>query len=276
MTSARANASVIIPCYRCSETIGRALVSVAAQTLLPKEVILIEDASPDNGLTLKTLNEQVIKYVDFFEIKIIVSNENVGAASARNLGWLAATQPYIAFLDADDAWHPKKIEIQYKFMQENPQVVLCGHEAKVIVDDAQPDWPLHDLDFKYISKNRLLISNPFVTPSVMIRKDIKFRFDPTKRYMEDHLLWLQIICDNHKIAKLNLALVAMYKQAYGSSGLSSHLWAMEKSDLDNYWLLYKARKINFIWVNVLSFYSLIKYLRRLIVIVLRRITFVRQ
>ena len=264
--------SVIIPCFCCASTIKRAVGSVAKQTHKPAEVILVEDASSDN--TLEVLQEIANEYLGW--VKVVHLPRNQGAAYARNTGWHVASQPFIAWLDADDAWHPKKIEIQYKFMLENPQVILCGHEAKVIVDDIQPDWQLHDLDFKYISKNRLLISNPFVTPSVMIRKDIKFRFDPNKRYMEDHLLWLQIICDHHKIAKLNLALVAMYKQAYGSSGLSSHLWAMEKSDLDNYWILYKARKIDFISVNILSFYSLIKYLRRLIVIVLRRINFVRQ
>lgn len=273
-TSERASVSVIVPCYRCSETIGRALASVAAQTLLPKEVILVEDASPDNGLTLEALNKQIIKYADRFDIKIIVSNDNVGAASTRNSGWLVATQPYIVFLDADDAWHTKKIEIQYKFMQENPDVVLCGHDAKVVADNVQPDWLLGDYGFKCISKNRLLISNPFVTPSVMIKNNIALRFNPTKRYMEDHLLWLQIVCNNHKVVKLNQVLVAIYKQAFGVSGLSSHLWEMEKSDLGNYWILYKAKKINFILVSILSVYSLVKYLRRLIVVGLRRITFV--
>jgi glycosyltransferase involved in cell wall biosynthesis len=47
-----ASISVIIPCYRCSETIERAVDSIAQQTLLPSEVFLIEDASNDNGKTL--------------------------------------------------------------------------------------------------------------------------------------------------------------------------------------------------------------------------------
>lgn len=265
----RAHVSVIIPCYRCSETIGRALASVATQTVLPTEVILVEDASPDHGLTLKALNEQARKYVDTFDVKVIAFESNQGAANARNVGWDAASQPYIALLDADDAWHPQKIEIQYKFMQGNPEFVLSGHDAKIVADDSPSDWTLGDCDFKTVSKTSLLISNPFVTPSVMIKKDIALRFDPAKRYVDDHLLWLQIAFNGYKVAKLSPPLVSIYKPMFGASGLSSHLWAMEKSELDNYWILFHNKNIGFISVLLLSLYSLAKYLRRLIIVRLR-------
>ena len=269
INSVGACVSVIIPCYRCSETIGRALASVAAQTLLPKEVILVEDASLDNGVTVKILREQAVKYADNFEVKVIALNRNQGAANARNVAWNLATQPYIALLDSDDAWHTKKIEIQYQFMQVNPDVVLCGHNAKIMTNNTQLDWLLDIFKFKFISKKRLLISNPFVTPSVMIKKDIGLRFNPKKRYVDDHLLWLQIIFDHHKVVKLNQALVVIYKPMFGASGLSSHLWAMEKSELDNYWLLFENKSIGFISVILLSLYSLAKYMRRLLIVSLR-------
>lgn len=269
MNIARACVSVIIPCYRCSETIGRALASVAGQTLMPKEVILVEDASSDNGVTLKILREQAVKYADKFEVKVIALNQNQGAANARNVAWNLATQPYIALLDSDDAWHTKKIEIQYQFMQVNPDVVLCGHNAKIIINNTQLDWLLDIFKFKLISKKRVLLSNPFVTPSVMLKKDIGLRFNPKKRYMEDHLLWLQIIFDHHIVVKLNQTLVVIYKPMFGTSGLSSHLWAMEKSELDNYWILFQNKSISFITLLLLNLYSLAKYLRRLMIVSLR-------
>jgi glycosyltransferase involved in cell wall biosynthesis len=269
LTEDCASVSVIIPCYRCSETIDRALASVAAQTLLPKEVMLIEDASADDGATLNALHRQAAKYGDFLNIKIIALDQNQGAAHARNIGWNISTQPYIALLDADDAWHRRKLEIQYQFMQQNPEVVLCGHNSKIVSDDSEPDWPLGDSDFKTISKTMLLISNPFVTPSVMMKKNMPLRFDSTKRYVDDHFLWLKIIFNNHKVAKLSPALVAIYKPMFGASGLSSHLWLMEKSELDNYWSLYKSKDIGFIYVVMLSLYSFAKYLRRLIIVRLR-------
>jgi hypothetical protein len=176
-------------------------------------------------------------------------------------------------LDADDAWHPDKLEIQHQFMQQNPEVALCGHDARMVTDDIELNWPLGASDFKTISKTRLLISNPFVTPSVMMKKDVPLRFDSTKRYVDDHLLWLKILFNNHKVAKLSPALVAIYKPMFGVSGLSSHLWSMEKSELDNYWRLYKSKSIGFISVMLLSLYSLAKFLRRLIIVSLRRLAF---
>jgi len=129
--------SVILPCYRCSKTIVRAIESVVKQTLLPKELILIDDAS-DDGITIKILHEQAAKYADILIVKIIALDQNKGAAAARNIGWGLSTQPYIALLDADDAWHSRKIEIQFNFMERNPNVVLCGHNAKILNKNIPP------------------------------------------------------------------------------------------------------------------------------------------
>lgn len=257
--------SVVVPCFRCASTIQRAVDSIALQTQKPLEVILVDDASSDDTLSVLYAIEK--QYSGW--IKVIALNKNQGVANARNMGWSVATQPYIALLDADDAWHSNKIEIQYQFMQKHPEVVLSGHDVSIILDNNLPDSLLTEPDVKYISKQKMLISNPFFTSSVMVKRDIVFRFDSNKRYMEDHLLWLQLVFDNQQVAKLNLALVAMYKQAYGASGLSSHMWAMERSELGNYWCLYKSKSIGFISVVILHLYSLAKYLRRLILVSLR-------
>ena len=95
--------SVLIPCYCCTETIERAVRSVVAQTLLPAEVWLIDDGSPDEGRTLETLNTLQQRYGDQTRVEVLSFTENRGLAAARNAGWDAATQPYIALLDADDA-----------------------------------------------------------------------------------------------------------------------------------------------------------------------------
>lgn len=276
MKRAVANVSVVIPCYCCSRTIGRALTSIAAQTLLPKEVILVEDSSPDNGATLRALYEEVAKYVDNFDIKVVALAENKGAANARNVGWDLATQPYIALLDADDAWHPKKIEIQYQFMQNTPDVVLCGHDKKILSVDAISQWALDECKWDYLTRRSILLSNPFVTPSVMIRNDINLRFNPLKRYVDDHLLWLEIAFQNYNVAKLSPALVAVYKPMYGESGLSSNMWDMEKSELDNYWILLKSGKVSLIITAILCWYSLAKYFRRLVIVNSRRIFLVKR
>lgn len=254
--------SVVIPCFRCARTIGRAVTSISKQTQKPAEVILIDDASEDG--TLEILQQQARMYPGW--VKVIVLNENQGSASARNVGWAAAIQPYIAFLDSDDAWHPKKIEIQYTYMTAHPEVVLSGHAHRELSGDVSDlNWEVQEFTAKQISKNDLLLSNRFVTPSVMVKRDISFRFAEGKRHMEDHLLWLEIICEQMLVSKLSAELAAIFKSPYGAAGLSSQLWSMELGDLKNFERLHNKGCINFAQWMGLSIYSIIKFARRLVV-----------
>ena len=101
----RVPVSVVIPCYRCADTIERAVESVIAQTASPAEVWLVEDGSGDDGRTLAVLHELRQRHSGEVSIEVISLGKNFGCAVARNTGWDASPQLYIAFLDADDAWH---------------------------------------------------------------------------------------------------------------------------------------------------------------------------
>lgn len=265
-TDKRAPVSVVIPCYCCSNTIGRALASVAAQTMLPHEVLLVEDSSPDGRKTLDALHHLVARYGDIFAVKIIVLKENSGAASARNAGWAIATQPYIAFLDSDDAWHPRKIEIQYAYMAAHPEVTLSGHLYRVIKQPEKlPDWEVGQWRVKQLSRLTMLMSNRLITPSVMLKKNVPHRFLAGKRHVDDHLLWLELICEGHKMVLFSAELASVYKFLYGAGGLSSQLWLMEKGELENYARLYSSGCINLVEWLILGLYSLLKYVRRLVI-----------
>jgi glycosyltransferase involved in cell wall biosynthesis len=261
--------TVIIPCYRCSSTIRRAIQSVINQTQKPAEVILVDDASGDE--TLVVLRELQQQYPDW--IKVIVLADNQGAAFARNVGWTAASQSYLAFLDADDAWHPKKIEIQYGYMNAHPEVILSGHRHRILKqDDYLPDWLIAPvIEAVCISKWKLLLSNQFVTPSIMLRSNILQRFFEQQRYMEDHLLWLEIICDGALVVKLPEELAAIYKSSFGVTGLSANIFAMERSELYNYVHLYKIQRIELSGLVFLQAFSLLKFLRRLVIVGARQV-----
>ena len=254
--------SVVVPCFRCAATVARAVASIAQQTRKPAEVVLVDDASGDG--TLEILQALAQQHAGW--IKVIALKKNLGAASARNAGWDAASQPYIAFLDADDTWHPKKIEIQYTYMSAHPGVVLCGHGHRVIKQtDILPNWELADFEAVCINKWALLLSNRFVTPSVMLRRDVKQRFVEGQRHMEDHLLWLELVCSGAVVMKLSAELAAIYKSPFGTAGLSAQLWPMEKCDLNNYSRLHNGGCINLIEWFSLGLYSLLKYVRRLLI-----------
>ena len=253
--------SVVIPCFRCAGAIERALASVAQQSMRPSELILVDDASGDG--TLAVLHALEAAYPGW--VKVLQLEENRGAAGARNAGWAVASQPYIAFLDADDAWHPKKIEIQYAYMAAHPAVVLCGHGHRLLnQDDVLPDWAVAQCDAQRIHKWGMLLANKFVTPSVMVRRDVACRFVEKQRHMEDHMLWLQIICSGACVVKLSAELAAIYKGPFGVMGLSSQMWLMERGDLGNYRRLYRAKLINGFQLAALGIYSLLKYVRRLL------------
>jgi glycosyltransferase involved in cell wall biosynthesis len=260
--SKTARVSVVIPCFRCVKTIERALASVVAQTVRPAEVILVDDASGDGTRTL--LNELRDRYEPGW-IKLVLLDQNVGAGSARNAGWAMASQPLIAFLDADDAWHFRKIEIQYGFMESNPEVVLSGHGFRLLKQGVLPYWEVSKGTAKRISKWSMLLSNRFVTPSVMVRREVPYRFIDRQRYMEDHMLWLNVVCAGARVVKLPAALAAIYKDPFGVTGLSSRVWLMERSDLGNYKRLYRDHCITRIQFVTLVIYSLLKYSRRLII-----------
>jgi glycosyltransferase involved in cell wall biosynthesis len=254
--------SVVIPCYRCARTIERAIASVAAQTLRPAEVILVDDASGDETRdALRRLAQQF----DPGWIKLVLLDHNVGAGSARNTGWAAASQPLIAFLDADDAWHFRKIEIQYGYMMTMPDVVLCGHGFRLLKQGVLPYWNVAQGDAQTIGKWAMLRSNRFVTPSAMIRRDIGHRFIERQRYMEDHMLWLRVVCSGKRVVKLPTDLAAIYKDPFGVTGLSSRLWLMERSDLGNYRRLYRDGCISWPQLALLVAYSMLKFVRRLVI-----------
>lgn len=261
--------SVIIPCYRCSSTIKRAVESVALQSFRPSEVILIEDGSEDN--TLSAVLDLKDIYGDWLIIEILP--KNMGVASARNRGWALATYPYLAFLDSDDAWHPKKIEIQYQFMKSNSWIAMTGHGYKRLSDfNESLDWTILPITTHQISKFEILVSNRFITPSIMLKKNIPFRFTEGKRYMEDHFLWEKLILSDFPVVKISSPLAAIYKFSYGISGLSSNTRQMQLAEIDNYLELHRQKLISFPTMVTLIVFSILKVIKRILMIALLKLS----
>ena len=262
--SAFAPVSVVVPCYRCQVTLERAVSSVVHQTQRPAELILIDDASGDSTWALLLAIQA--RHGEW--VKIVALSANAGAASARNAGWNLATQPYVAFLDADDAWHPQKIEIQYGYMQRHPDVALSGHSCRQLPEGSTNNlaWEVALTGVQTITWSRLLLRHQFVTPSVMLKREIGMRFSDGMRHMEDHRLWLEIVGAPLHTVKLQVELAAVYKPAYGASGLSSNMWAMERAELANYRYFYGQSKLSLPQLFLLQCYSLVKFLRRLVIV----------
>jgi teichuronic acid biosynthesis glycosyltransferase TuaG len=234
------------------------------QTLMPAELFLIDDGSCDGGETSASLQELKERFKGNVGFHVLFMEENQGPSLARNAGWEAASQPYLAFLDADDAWHPKKLEIQYNWMQAHLEVALTGHSS-VWIETETTDFTLpKEWSAWQVTARHLLLSNRFLTRCVMVRRGIPYRFDPSKRYSEDYLLWLRIVRSGHEAWRLELPLAYTYKADFGSSGLTGHLWCMEKGELDTYRQIYRDGMISSMTMMGLVLLSLGKYVRRLL------------
>ncbi len=264
----RAHVSVIIPCYRCADTIERAVASVMAQTLPPEEIILIDDFSNDAQETVSALNRLRQRHQEIC-IKVILLSENNGPGSARNAGWSASSQPYLAFLDADDSWHPRKLEIQYKWMEDHPEVLLSGHLSNVLEQgSALPELPTRVIAHQ-INKHKLLIKNCLPTRSVMLKREVPFKFVPGKRYAEDYMLWLTILLNGHQASLLEMPLAYSYKAEFGGGGLTGNLWKSEQGVIDTYQRLFNLGLISLVTLYLVSAFSLMKYWRRCFIVKLR-------
>jgi glycosyltransferase involved in cell wall biosynthesis len=218
--------SVVVPCFRCVDTIAAAIASIAAQTLPPAEVLLVEDCSGDR--TLEVLREVAAAHADGW-IKVIALPDNGGPSRARNAGWQVASQEYIAFLDADDTWFPAKLELQVAALRADPAIALIAHRMVVRERGLAPPALRRPVRASIIGRRRLLLNNPFPTASVVLRRDLPFRFDENYRRVEDFLLWAQIAFSGYRCAKINQTLAAWHKPNYGAGGLSEDLAAMHSA-----------------------------------------------
>jgi glycosyltransferase involved in cell wall biosynthesis len=220
--------SVVIPCFRCAATIDDAVASIVAQTLRPAEVLLVEDGSGDD--TLANLHRIAAHEPGW--IKVIALPDNGGPSRARNVGWEQATQPYIAFLDADDTWGPRKLELQMASLEADPTIALIAHQMiKRPRGTAVPELQ-SPLRTQIVGRLRILFHNPFPTPSVVLRRDLPLRFDKGVWYSEDYLLWSQIVLSGYRCAKINQVLAIVNERERGASGLSDDFVAIHSARRD--------------------------------------------
>lgn len=254
--------SVVIPCYRCHETLERACLSVLNQILIPTQIILVEDASDDGGKTSEKINSLSRKIEDVWGIECttIFLEQNVGPGEARNYGWEAAKNDFIAFLDADDTWHPSKIQIQLTWMKANPLIDLTCHQSVTF------DRYRHKLSFDLVKVelefSSMLYRNKIQTRTVMLKKALQNRFLKGERFSEDYRLWLVMLAGKKRATLLNIELASSYRPEYSSGGQSAKIWKMEYSELAIYHDLYRDKKITSLRFISSTLFSLIKFFIR--------------
>ncbi|QNA89672.1 glycosyltransferase family 2 protein [Massilia sp. Dwa41.01b] len=253
--------TVVIPCYNCVDTIGRAVTSVLEQTVLPEQIILIDDRSTDQTYDVITAIS-----LAHSSVKVLQNPVNGGASVARNYGWSEVATKYVAFLDADDCWHPKKIEVQFNLMEQIPNVAFSGHLVSVMTQVQRTASELSEKKgIELIGARKLLLRNCFATSSVMLKKDLPVRFDAEKRRSEDYLLWLTLLFSGFEAALIHQPLGSRFAAPFGEAGLSGNLLSMQAAELETLKRLRKQKYISAIELSLAVTFSCLKLLRRIAV-----------
>ena len=189
-----------------AEYVDACLESIVGQTLLPTQVVIVEDGP----ITLE-LEDAIAKYQKCLNILRVPIKKNGGLAKALNRGLNCCDYDVIARMDADDISESQRFEKQYSYLEKNPGIAALSAGiteynqtmTKIIKHKLLPSSHEELLRF---SKFR----SPLNHPVVMYRKQAILSVGAYPEFFpEDYFLWIKLICNGYMIANLNESLVKM-------------------------------------------------------------------
>lgn len=226
--------SIIVPVYNAGAFLEDTIDSVRAQTYTDWELILVDDCSSDNSLQVMQRAEDSDS-----RIRAVRQEKNAGAAAARNRGLAEAEGNCIAFLDADDAWRPEKLERELRFLEEKGAAfVFTGYEfaderlrglGKVV---RAPE----SLNYRQALKNTTIFTSTVLFDLNKLEKAL-LRMPDIKS--EDTATWWRILREGYTAYGLDENLV-LYRRSAGT--LSSN----KAEAVRRIWRLYRqAERLSF-------------------------------
>ena len=196
--------SIIVPVYNAEKYIVETIEHVAAQTYRDWELLLVVDGCKDASV-------QVIRAYQEAQgekrLRVLVREENVGAARARNEGLQEASGRYIAYVDADDQWMPEKLELQLQFMKEKQAAfVFTGYEFadEQGVGSGRVVHVPPRLTYRQALKNTTIFTSTVMFDTQQIPKE-KLRMPDIKS--EDTALWWKVLRQGYTAYGLDRNLV---------------------------------------------------------------------
>jgi glycosyltransferase involved in cell wall biosynthesis len=183
--------AVVIPAYRAEATIGRALAGIAAQTVRPREVIVVVDGTTDPSADAAEAARSLLGDI---ALKV-VRQERKGPGAARNRGMAEASASWIAFLDADDEWLPEKLERTLAVIERDDLVLAATSFLRM---EGSSETPV-DCTRRFQAADpwdALYRYGYLATSTVVARRDLLLaagRFDESLPTAQDFDLWLKLL-----------------------------------------------------------------------------------
>ncbi|HME54290.1 MAG TPA: glycosyltransferase family A protein [Candidatus Lokiarchaeia archaeon] len=199
--------SVIIPTFNRANLIPLTIKSVLNQTYSNLEILVIDDGSTDD-------TERIVKSIKDERIRYYKIVHKGFPAPARNRGITEAHGEYIAMLDSDDLWVPRKLELQIKPLQSNPNLVLISTNFQRYPGGTKPELKLRKNTT--ITFKKLISFNIIVNSSVLFRKNIvdKIGFldeGSELKSVEDFDYWLRILHEQDKSILIMKDILTIYR-----------------------------------------------------------------
>jgi glycosyltransferase involved in cell wall biosynthesis len=140
--------SVVIPAFNAAATLGAAIQSVLAQTLPPRAIIVVDDGSTDETATVA---------LSYGTAVTLVRQANQGPGAATNAGFRRVETPYLATLDSDDVWLPRKIEVQARKFAEESDLVGVFTLARQFAEHEVPDPDSSGPEYRLWTRTTMLL-----------------------------------------------------------------------------------------------------------------------
>lgn len=193
----RPKVSVVIPCYNAEDTIAATLASVQSQTLADLEVLVIDDGSHDRSC-------EIVRWLAENDDRIrLVVQENSGPSVARNRGVDLARGTYIAFLDADDLWLPRHLELNLAALAADPRLGVSFSACRYIDEAAKPTGECSRTWAADVQYRDVLAGNPTSTCSAIVaRREVFGEAGPMRQdmsYAEDQEWLFRVIASGWKL-----------------------------------------------------------------------------
>ena len=192
--------SVILPAYNSEQFLVEAIESVISQTYTDWELLILDDASPDDSGKIAKSYAKVDP-----RIRLLENAENMGVAKTRNRGVANARGIWIAFLDSDDIWHSEKLELQLERAAQTGAQIIYSSYAMVSEDLTNKKVYMVPSTIDYAGMLREnVIGCSTVLAAANLMKEHPF---PTDIYHEDYALWLNLLRVGASVAGCTQVLV---------------------------------------------------------------------
>lgn len=190
-----------MPVHNAAPYLRQAVDSILAQSFEDFELLLINDGSTDASAVI------ISSYADP-RIRVITNDHNIGLTATLNKGLDLCRGKYIARMDSDDIALPERFALQVNYLDTHPDVSVVAARASMINAEGEVTGEWSD-DALHVSPGEIRrfmpFSNCLVHPSIMMRTAIlkAYRFKENQKGAEDWDLWLRLLADGHRIAKLS-------------------------------------------------------------------------